>query len=243
MNCNRCSRLLDDYLLARLPEPVKGELEEHLGACRNCQQQMEAVRRVHDALSAAPGPVDAREWEAFEGRVWGRLQAELAEPARAGLWPRLLSLLRPAGPPRPRLAFALSMAIVVAASVTFALFWLATSHERIASDTAPLYPLWLSQTEQSSVQENQVASLIQGVDRILAEENGEELYTVDTDSMLDALVSESDLDVPELDDVVAQTWFPSAWSLGDAYEAEALDASKEELESAIRVVLSTENGS
>jgi hypothetical protein len=54
MSCARAEELLSDHLEGTLPEPLRRELEEHLGACGECAPLRAALGDVVEALRAYP---------------------------------------------------------------------------------------------------------------------------------------------------------------------------------------------
>lgn len=77
----------DDLVLHYYGEAGAGEagVESHLQACGECQRAFVALRRVMEAIDAAPMPEPG---PSFERTVWARLQPELrpAKPAGFNFW-------------------------------------------------------------------------------------------------------------------------------------------------------------
>jgi len=89
MNCKQAKNLLDEYLDGRLKAEVAGEVEAHLGGCKDCAAEVAALRAVLQqvgTLDALPLP------EGFVGRVSAAArQRAAAKPAggKASVWPML----------------------------------------------------------------------------------------------------------------------------------------------------------
>jgi hypothetical protein len=60
MNCEKGKQLLAGWMDNQLTDAGRAEMEEHLAACPECQQQMEANRRLWDSMGEikAPAPSD-----------------------------------------------------------------------------------------------------------------------------------------------------------------------------------------
>ena len=56
MKCRRSEELFSDYLEGTLPIPLRNDLEDHLGSCRDCQSLLASFREVVDVLSILPRP-------------------------------------------------------------------------------------------------------------------------------------------------------------------------------------------
>ena len=80
---------------------------------------------------------------------------------------------------------------------------------------------------------------------ILAEENGEDTYGTDSDSMLQAISQEVDFGEVDPDAIDGQIQeHRDIWSVNGDWEPDVFDASREEIESAIQAVFGiSENGS
>jgi hypothetical protein len=89
MNCKQAKKLLDEYLDGRLKAEIAGEVEAHLGGCKDCAAEVAALRAVLQqvrTLDALPLP------EGFVGRVSAAArQRAAAQPAggKASVWPML----------------------------------------------------------------------------------------------------------------------------------------------------------
>ena len=103
MNCERIETLLIAYLDGRVGDAERREVETHLDACAACRARAEEFRRVWGVLDEVP---EVEPTLGFDARVRQRL---VAEPK-----PRLLEWLIPS----PRLAFAVSLLLVLSVWVS-----------------------------------------------------------------------------------------------------------------------------
>jgi len=246
MNCSKSRELIDEYVLGSLVNTLRHELEEHVASCKDCKRELEEAKALHEALKLQPEPVEDAKWEAIETRTLARLRAEMAKPARESLISRLAEFFRPVVRPQPRLVFALASTFVVAFAVLLSVLWLKSAEQRLASNDSLIHRLWSWTAGEALRQsDDQIASLMTGVEAILAEQNGEDLYESDADSTLDAIAQESDLG--EMDPAVIDSQihrYYDTWAVNGGYYSDILDASNEEMKSAIQAVFDgTENGS
>jgi len=246
VNCRDYLELIDEYILGSLQGNRRQELEEHLQSCRECKRELEDARALHEALKSQPEPVDDAEWGAIENRALSRLRSEIAKPARESVSSRLANFFRPIPKPQPRLVFALASTFVVAFAVLLSVFWFRSAEQQLASGDSLLH--WFSSwtTGEAPRQANdQITSLMMGVDRILAEQNDEDIYESDADSALDAIAQESDLGEIDFDAIDSQIHrYYDTWTVNGGYYSDILDASNDEMVSAIQAVFGgSENGS
>ncbi|HUT04478.1 MAG TPA: zf-HC2 domain-containing protein [bacterium] len=236
MNCKNCENLFDDYVLGTLGSEQRRELEDHVASCKNCGRKLDEARALHDVLKAAPASLTDEEWERIEKKTLTRLRDEMAEPARQGVLSRLAEFLRPLLKPQPRLVFALSSVIIVGFVLVFSLLWFTSSEQRLISDNSDLYRLWTDQT-QDQWTSGEIASVMAGVEKILAEKNGESIDASNPESVLDAITSESNLDEAGSEAIDSEIREHSdMWGI-NGYYSDILDASPAEMQSAIREVL------
>jgi hypothetical protein len=103
--------------------------------------------------------------------------------------------------------------------------------------------LWTDDVQTGLQGKGQIASLIPGVERILSEETRADAS--ETETALDAIAQETglgDLDADTIDRQMYQYY--DAWAVTGGYYSDILDASKEEVESAIQAISGgNENGS
>ena len=243
MNCSKSRELIDEYVLGSLPNTLRHELEEHIASCKDCKREFEEVKALHEAMKLQPEPVGDAEWEAIERKTLARLRTEMAGRES---WPsRLAEFFRPALRPQPRLVLALASTFVVVFALVLSLVWLQSSRKQLASGDSWLHRLWTDDGEAPRQADDQIASLMTGVEQILAEQNGEDLYESDADSTLDAIAQESDLGEMDPDVIDSQIHrYYDMWAVNGGYYSDILDASNEEMKSAIQAVFGgTENGS
>ncbi len=98
MNCERYETRLIAYMDGRATQAERGEVELHLVACSECRTRVEDFQRLWSVLDEAPAHEVS---PAFDARLRARI---VAEPR-----PSLLGWLLP----QPRLAFAMSLLLVV----------------------------------------------------------------------------------------------------------------------------------
>ena len=87
MNCHDVRRLLSDYIDGELGHDVRDGIEQHIGACADCQHELEAIRSVLASAEALPRSIaPARDlWRDIEPRLGqqkvipGHFEADLAE--------------------------------------------------------------------------------------------------------------------------------------------------------------------
>ncbi|MCD6326817.1 zf-HC2 domain-containing protein [bacterium] len=245
MNCRRFRKVLDDYLLGSLSESESIAIEAHAKSCEDCREELEAASRLHKVLATVDEPAStvAGDWQAIENRIWARLKNELESPANEGWLKRILDVLFPQFAPRPAFAFGVSMGLVVVGTLVLGLFWLSTSQERIAWDNTNLIQFWCDEGTLGLENGTQIASIMTGVERILAEDNGYDAYSIDTDAMLKSIASEMNEEGLEPGDLEASPMPSVLLDAGDFIESDLLNASRKELESAIESVFSeTGNG-
>jgi len=83
----RClqSDLLPVYVLHALPEEEKNQLEAHIGACVECQRELQSLRPVVDAFRSWPAPIlrpSRSLWEQLQTRIGEAVGEGLAPPER-----------------------------------------------------------------------------------------------------------------------------------------------------------------
>lgn len=88
--CNR-TEVLFDYVLQALPASDVPDVEDHLGECPDCQQEMEMLRPIADSFVAWPTDV-LRPATSLWGRLAERIAAEtgaapMSPPPARGLEP------------------------------------------------------------------------------------------------------------------------------------------------------------
>ena len=235
MNCKNCENLFDDYLLGSVGNEERRALEDHVALCKNCGQKLDEARAVYDVVKAVPVSLTDEEWERIEEKTLTRLRDEMAEPAHQSVLSRLAEFLRPLPRPQPRLVLALSSAVIVGFVLVFSLLWFTSSEQRLLSDNSDLYRLWTDQT-QGQWTIGEIASVMAGVERILAEQNGESIYASDPESVLDAITLESDLDQAGSEAISSQIREHSDMWGANGYYSDLLDASPAEMQSAINEV-------
>jgi len=245
MNCGKFRGLIDEYTLDSVPSERRREFDEHLASCKDCKSVFEDARLLLDALKLQPEPLADAEWEAVERRTLTRLRAELAAPTRESLVSRVAEFLTPVLRPRPGLVFALASAVVIVFVSVVSLVWLQSSRERLASGDSQLQPLWTDDVQTGLQGAGQIASLMTGVERILSEEPRADASETEADTALDAIAQETglgDLDADTIDRQMYQYY--EAWAVNGGYYSDILDASREEVESAIQATSGgNENGS
>ena len=104
MNCERMENRLIAYLDGRASPADRREVEAHLAACGACRTRAEEFRRLWTVLDEVPAEEPS---PVFDARLRARLAAE---PARPSVWSWLL--------PSPRLAFAVSLLLVLSAWIS-----------------------------------------------------------------------------------------------------------------------------
>ena len=245
MNCRNFRELIDEYVLGSLSGSLRNELEKHISTCSGCKQELEDAKALHEALKLQPEPVDDAEWDAIKNRALTRLRSEMAKPARESLMLRLAEFFRPVLGPQPRLVFALASTFVVVFALVLSLVWLQSAKKQLAYGDSWLHRLWIDDGEAPRQADDQIAFLMTGVEEILAEQNGDDLYESDADSALDAIAQESDLGEMDPDVIDSQIHrYYDMWAVNGGYYSDILDASNEEMKSAIQAVFDgTENGS
>lgn len=86
MNCRETRELLSEYLDQRLASRQSTALKEHLAACRDCREELEALRRTVSLLGAldeiepSPGFASEVERRIERGRWRSRLRAWFVDP-------------------------------------------------------------------------------------------------------------------------------------------------------------------
>lgn len=245
MNCVDFKGLIDEYVLDSVPGKLRRECDEHLASCKDCKSAFEDARLLLEALKLQPEPFSDAEWEAVERRTLARLRAELAAPARESLISRLTEFLTPVLSLQPRLVFALASTVVIAFISVASLVWLQSSRERLASGESELQRLWTDDAQTGLQGRNQIASLMTGVERILSEETRADAGETEAEAALNAIAEETELGKLDADAIDRQMYqYYDAWAVDGGYYSDVLDASREEMESAIKAVSSgSENGS
>lgn len=245
MNCRRLRELIDEYILGSLSSKLRREIDEHLASCNDCKRELEDARALHEALKSPKEPIEDSEWAAVESRTLARLRTEMAAPAHEGLLSKLAEFFTPVFRPQPRLVLALASTLVVVFVLALSLVWLQSSREQLASGDSIIHRLWTDDGEATRQSDDSLAALMTGVEAILAEQNGEDLYESDVDSTLDVIAQESDLSEMDPDVIDSQMrHYYDVWAVNGGYYSDILDASDEEMKSAIQAVFDgTENGS
>ena len=115
MNCERVKELFADYLVERLDETVRAEIDSHLTACASCREETRSLQAMWTKLASLPEEepspaLDARFHALLDAYRQGMKQAERDASRRvtprdwlARLWPR-----------EPALQFALAMVLFAA---------------------------------------------------------------------------------------------------------------------------------
>ncbi len=245
VNCRKSTELIDEYLLGSLSGSLRNELEKHISTCSGCKQELEDARLLHEALRVNVEQIGDAEWDPIEKKTLARLRAEMAKHTRESLVSKIAEFLRPVLRPQPRLVFALASTLVVVFALVLSLVWFQSSKEQLASGDSLLHRLRMDDGEAPRQADDQIASLMTGVDQILAEQNGEYLDESDADTTLDAIAQEADLGEVDLEAIDRQIHqYYDAWTVNGGYYSDILDASREEMESAIQAVFdASENGS
>lgn len=246
MDCRTIRELLDDYTLGSVSQKQRQALEKHVASCEDCRRELEAARRLHEVLKRDAELVSDEDWAGVEQRVLPNLRAKLRNTAPEGLLSRLFDWLRDSAKPQPRLAFAFTSTAVIVFAVVLGVFWLGSKEDQLAGDLSTFQLLWTSRDHSESLPDSgQIASLISGVELILADENGQDTYGTDADSVLEAMSEEVTFDEVDPDAIDTHiSRFGDIWSTNGDLDSDVLDASKEEVESAVQVVFGlSENGS
>ena len=245
MDCGKFRGLIDDYILDSIPSRQRRKFDQHLASCKDCKSVFEDAKALLDALKLQPEPFADAEWDAVERRTLARLRAELAAPTRESLISRAAEFLTPVLKPQPRLVFALASAVVIAFVSVVSLLWLQSSRERLASGDSQLQALWTDDVQAGLQRKGQIASLMTGVERILSEEPRADASGTEADAALDAIAQETELGNLDADAIDRQMYqYYDAWAVTGGYYSDILDASREEVESAIQAISGgNENGS
>ena len=247
MNCRGHRKLIDEYILGSLPGKRRRELEEHLVSCKDCKRELDDAKVLHEALKSQPEALINTEWDAIEARTLSRLRTEMAKPAREGFLSLLEELFRPLLRPQPRLVLALASTLVIGFILLFSIVWFQSSSSQLATDDSWLGRLWTDDDRAPGQEEDEIASLMTGVEKILSEENDEndDESEADADSALDAIAQESDLGEMDLDAIDGQMHrYYDTWAVNGGYYSDILGASNEGMVSAIQAVFGgSENGS
>ena len=106
MNCERMETRLVAYMDGRATEVERHEVDLHLIACGECRARVEEFGRLWTVLNEAPMTQPS---SSFDAALRQRIAAEPARSGWAGLW---------AWVPAPRLAFAVSMLLVLSAWIS-----------------------------------------------------------------------------------------------------------------------------
>ncbi|MBN1594257.1 MAG: zf-HC2 domain-containing protein [Candidatus Coatesbacteria bacterium] len=243
MNCKRFMELIDEYFLGLPQESLKSEFEDHLRICANCRSEFERAKILHAALRSQPAPVSDLQWSQIESRALKRLRSEFAKKEERGFISRLLELFSPIVRPQPRLVLALASTLIIVFVAMMSLFWFESAQERLISDDLPFQSFWTEDGSVAPKPDSQIASLIEGVDKILSSQNTESSY--ETDTVLDAISEVSGIDALDPDDIENQLdGYYNTWAVNGGYYSDVLDASNDEIVSAIKAVFNeSESGS
>jgi len=153
MNCKKVLSRLQAYVDGEVPAKLRGEIEEHLGACPLCRSEAERIRKVGDvldSLSVPPLP------EGFSARVMAeaRRRAPLATQKRSFLpleWRPLRWLLDLSAPMRVAACAAVLLACLLGMFMSKEL----SLHQERQAPVAELEPLdgfeWFSPTPPASL--------------------------------------------------------------------------------------------
>jgi len=110
--------LTEKQLVLHPDEAHRREVEEHLESCAACRAAYQEQQRLLTAVREAPAPARG---EDYGHEVWRRLRPRLEQRPRFA-WFGLLEPLLPSA--RPSWAFALTMALLVAAAFVAGRLWL-----------------------------------------------------------------------------------------------------------------------
>jgi anti-sigma factor RsiW len=101
MNCERMETRLLAYMDGRATDAERREVDLHLIACADCRARVEEFRRLWAVLDEAPMTQPSA---SFDAALRQRIAAVPARPGWASLWSWI---------PAPRLAFAVSLLLVL----------------------------------------------------------------------------------------------------------------------------------
>ncbi|WP_100336988.1 HEAT repeat domain-containing protein [Hymenobacter chitinivorans] len=187
MNCEQAQHQLIDYLHQELPAAEQARLDAHLAQCTDCQEELQAVRRVWQTLGAVPEPVPSENLRpAFYSMLASyKEEIESAPQARlAGFWQQLQTLLVPG--PALRLAYGLGLLVVGLAAG----YWLKGS-PKVAPASVDQQQLAALTSQVEQMRQVMLLSLIENpsaTERLRAVSYTKELSGAN-DKVIDALLS------------------------------------------------------
>ncbi|UOQ70690.1 HEAT repeat domain-containing protein [Hymenobacter cellulosilyticus] len=124
MNCEQAQQQLLDYLHLELTTTEQDRLDAHVAQCADCQEELQAVRRVWQTLGAVPEPAPSENLRPAFYSMLASYKEEMESTPQAklvGFWEKLRGLLVPG--PALRLAYSLGLLVVGLAAG----YWLRSS--------------------------------------------------------------------------------------------------------------------
>ena len=114
MQCKDVRNQFADYLTGTLTEPVRAEVEKHLGSCADCRREAEGLETIWMKLGSIPQQVaDSGEMRA-KFNVMIEAYEQGLEHAPPRLWETVNSWLARWWPQQPLLQFGLALALLAA---------------------------------------------------------------------------------------------------------------------------------
>jgi hypothetical protein len=113
MQCKEVRNQFTDYLADTLAEPVRAEVEEHLGFCADCRQEVEGLEAIWMKLGSIPAErADSAEMRAkFDVMIEAYRQG--LEHASPRLWDGMNAWVARWWPQQPLLQFGLALVVIV----------------------------------------------------------------------------------------------------------------------------------